>query len=423
MVKAQDVPLVLGRLAETYGNRDEILQHISGLSPEWQEWFFSVYLEDKKALPPPRSSSLTYCFNADDDVAASLHLSNAEWSLFLHPRQREIVEDKQSSAIVVKGGPGTGKTVVLLSRLLKPTADPQKVRVLLTYSQRLVKAYREILETDKIETSGRIFIENANELVGKFRGSAHAFTLDVDSGRLIRRDLRRNESIEVEELLIDEFQDCDPQTIRFVQKLINCGARVTIGVDVGQTIFRANSSLVKSTIERADKIMNLTLEVKESVYSAFRSLGDEAVPSVYALSGTPVVVLQAEDLKDQIHICDRIFADLEKRFDPSELALIYLQYPNPAFKGESREEAALKNHPRLKNYYWFASLTKGREFWAGVVFASSTFLDKDMGPQASALCANTLYVAMSRFRDELAVVYPRECPLAPALRNFAHIQI
>jgi hypothetical protein len=46
---------------------------------------------------------------------------------------------------------------------------------------------------------------------------------------------------------------------------------------------------------------------------------------------------------------------------------------------------------------------KGQEFWAGVVFASSTFLKINMGPQASALRANVLYVAMSRFRDELAV--------------------
>jgi len=236
--------------------------------------------------------------------------------------------------------------------------------------------------------------------------------------------------------MVDEFQDCDPATLRFVGKLIDQDLRVTIGVDMGQTIFRANSDLVKSIIDKAEKTTNLTycyrssvqiarssMDVKTAVYANYRSTGFESIPSVYALSGAPVAVIQAEDMRDQIRICDRIFVDLEERFDPSELSLIYLQYPNPAFKGPSREEAALKNHPRLKNYYWFAPLTKGHEFWAGVVFVSGTFLKIDMGPDASALRANMLYVAMSRFRDELVVVYPRECPLASALHKFARIQV
>jgi hypothetical protein len=110
---------------------------------------------------------------------------------------------------------------------------------------------------------------------------------------------------------------------------------------------------------------------------------------------------------------------METRYDRSGLVVIYLQYPNPAFKGHSKEEAALKNHPRLGRYYEFASLTKGREFLAGVVFVSSTFLARDMGPGATRLRANTLYVAMTRFRDEMFVIYPDGCPIEPALANCA----
>jgi hypothetical protein len=128
-------------------------------------------------------------------------------------------------------------------------------------------------------------------------------------------------------------------------------------------------------------------------------------------------------MKNQLEVCERILKEYEKRFDPSDLALIYLQYPNPAFKGPSKEEAALKNHPYLGRFYWFASLTKGLEFLAGVIFVSDSFLARDMGPKASILRANILYVAMSRFRDELIIVYPKGTPIASVLSTFANVSL
>jgi hypothetical protein len=163
------------------------------------------------------------------------------------------------------------------------------------------------------------------------------------------------------------------------------------------------------------QIMKSSEDARKAVLAQFQAGEPNSNEVSYALSGAAVTTMHAADLSTQIQACDEVIMEMETRYDRNGLAVIYLQYPNPAFKGPSKEEAALKNHPRLSRYYKFASLTKGREFLAGIVFVSSTFLAKDMGPGATQLRANTLYVAMTRFRDELFVIFPDGCPIESAL--------
>jgi hypothetical protein len=433
--KDEPVPLVLERIAERYANSDEVLTYIEGLSPEWQEWFFRRYIEkvDPQGQLPP-TSSLTHCFNSDQELLLALSLEFLEWSLFLHPRQQDcLLYDGPSFAVT--GGPGTGKTIVLLARLVRPTR-PNRIRVLLAYSQNLVRDYRELLKFRALGDSTHARVMNLNDLVdsfvpakqAKFRPSAQ-YRFELHDQRLYTLQ-ERGTRLEVEELLIDEFQDADPLTIRHVEKLISLGVNVTIAADLGQTLFRSNADDLKSVFGQMTRVSDLTYcyrssmqimksseEARSGVLAHFKG-GEPSLSSVtYALSGIAVSTIHTPDLSSQVQVCDRIIKEMETRYDQNGLAVIYLQYPNPAFKGPSKEEAALKNHPRLKRYYQFASLTKGREFLAGIVFVSSTFLAKDMGPGATQLRANTLYVAMTRFRDELFVIYPDGCPIEPALAS------
>lgn len=64
------------------------------------------------------------------------------WKLFLHPKQKEIVEKNYNGPVIIQGGPGTGKTVVALHRAVHLSKNvykkSQNTKVLLcTYSKKL----------------------------------------------------------------------------------------------------------------------------------------------------------------------------------------------------------------------------------------------------------------------------------------------
>lgn len=429
------VPLLLEKLAAQYGKSEILLDHISGLSPEWQEWFFQTYFEEViPKPPPPTTSSFTFSPTDDEALSIALELSSEEWLLFLHPTQRSLVEDTVSRSLVIEGGPGTGKTTVLLSRLLKPVTIPGSVRVLFTYSQTLVKELRRVFQTGRIDVPESCVIANLGDLDGSFDNSHFGYRLDGE--QLFRVNERGTMRVPVDEVLIDEFQDSELGQAKIIAEIMKSHTMVTIGVDPGQTIFRKNGEFISRILSAGERrarlsycyrssrqIIEAAHSAQERVLQLFEAPVTRSAKISYALSGAPVPVVRCLDMRDQIKACDAIFHDLERRYDRSELALIYLQYPNPAFKGPSKEEAAIKNHPRLGRYYHFAPLTKGREFLAGSVFISETFLARNRGPEASTLRANILHVALSRFRDEMTVVFPETCPISPALDKLVKLSV
>jgi hypothetical protein len=123
------------------------------------------------------------------------------------------------------------------------------------------------------------------------------------------------------------------------------------------------------------------------------------------------------DPNEQLTEAVRVLSDLRSRYKSESLAVIYGQYFNPSFKGPSKEEEALRTHPEVGKAYRFASITKGREYFAGVLYVSSTFLSKRTTEQADRLRLNTLYVALTRFRDEVTVIYVSGCPVAGLLEE------
>ena len=138
---------------------------------------------------------------------------------------------------------------------------------------------------------------------------------------------------------------------------------------------------------------------------------------IFGLSGPEVRFAEVKDLDQQVEVCTEVINDLKSRYTESSLALIYCQYFNPSFKRTSNEAEILRNHQELKQFCRFASATKGLEFYAGVVFVSASFLGKDMDKAANSLRINTLYVALTRFRSEVTVVFPQECAVIDSLRQ------
>lgn len=79
----------------------------------------------------------------EEELAAILKGSFAEWRVFLHPSQRRAVEAEHSGSARITGGAGTGKTVVVVHRTKHLLEKNPKARVFLTtYTRELANALK-----------------------------------------------------------------------------------------------------------------------------------------------------------------------------------------------------------------------------------------------------------------------------------------
>ncbi|CFU78813.1 Superfamily I DNA and RNA helicases [Bordetella pertussis] len=91
-----------------------------------------------------------------DELVRALEYPWDQWTVFLHPAQRQLVERHYNGAARVSGSAGTGKTVVALHRAVHLAHQDEDARVLLsTFSDTLANAlrgnlYRLIWNTPKL---------------------------------------------------------------------------------------------------------------------------------------------------------------------------------------------------------------------------------------------------------------------------------
>jgi hypothetical protein len=413
------LPLPIQDLLEV---KDEstFLRAIEQVSPEWRSWLLEAYYSDQGSLrEPPTGSSLVYCPATDRDLTDALNLSIPAWRMFMHPIQRDAVEDTTSGSIALTGGPGTGKTTVLLNLLLTQGSRDQSQTcvILLTYSRGLA-AY--LLETLKSVHERFYYVFSMEFLV---KGDLHAhryrdFRLQL-KGEDLYIEYKGKHRKRVDAILVDELQDAPKEALRVLESIVLSGfCRVVVAADLDQSIFRANQQQVIDLISLCETHYELIYSyrsTKQILEKANRWLDSFGVQhwsdSIYGLSGPEVSFTACSGLSDQVEHCVKAMSDLISRYRADDIALIYCQYYNPSFSGKSEEEQALKKHPKLGRFYRFASIAKGREYFAGVVFVSKTFLAKDMGQRGNRLRANTLYMALTRFRDEVRVIYPAGCAI------------
>ena len=109
-----------------------------------------------------------------DDTAlqAALQGDFARWQVFLHPAQRKIVERSYNGPARVSGGPGTGKTIVALHRVVhladRLAADGGKDILFTTFNKNLAADLRSrLLELAGRDILDRVEVTNIDALAAK----------------------------------------------------------------------------------------------------------------------------------------------------------------------------------------------------------------------------------------------------------------
>ena len=144
-----------------------------------------------------------------------LDRSIEDWMVYLHPSQRAIANATFTGPARVRGGPGTGKTVVALHRARvlarRRVEDPDKV-LLTTFLRTLPKVWGSLMELLDPEALRRLDIRNIDMLARSIVAAAHPRVDILDDGErrkivapLIKRHGLAPRIGDNEQLLLDEF--------------------------------------------------------------------------------------------------------------------------------------------------------------------------------------------------------------------------
>jgi superfamily I DNA/RNA helicase len=402
------LPPVLAQALASITDEDELLEAIEALSPEYQE---AVLLGATLTMADPPSDIVAVNDAALEDA---LRLPTQAWRLFLHPKQRYIVTRPNEGNLVIRGGPGTGKTVALVHRYvhLDSLADRDGGRrpcfVALTPASR------------------RVIREMVASLGRRVPDDALLVSTDIrHKGSLLARTVAPFGSV-----LVDEGQDLPTEAVANLLSLLERGHElppIVIAFDSNQAIVHPTGDALRRFSEVSDtltltysyrstrQITNAAREILQRLHEGFvgkdfiveHALGasrDAITGRLVAGLEGPEVARQSIDPADAPETVARVVRHLLSRYPPEAIAVIVV-----ARSGETDVGAAYHGSvPEVEVLSPYDA--KGREFLAGVVVDMVGMEDRASPTRVTEARYRTLsglYVAITRFRDRVEFVSVR----------------
>lgn len=404
----------------------------------------------------------------DKELHSALEYPLDLWRVFLHPKQKDIVERSSEESLVITGGPGTGKTVCLVHRAarLARTLAAGEVVLITTFKKSLggyIVGMLNKLGVDPVKVQvadvmhlADVAVEDLSSVgigVRTFSAleSAWEGELNPDGCLLIRgedvwfsKDKVRQK---VRHLLVDECQDYkDKQLVALgilTTKLVH-----TIAFDYSQSIYRRCPSGVSmlagesAPVIRLDYCYRLNHEIVKrikAVFNTVRVLASFATHDQYrmeisdgeedlicsltsVLEGTPPMIACYQD-EQHLHELLRVsLNELLQTYSPEDVVITTFM-PDLFKHPHKPQDFASENLPAdLRGNYRYIYTLKGQEYKAGILVLDDAIcqllnlnqalftrrLPDGIKGKADELRRqyNLLYVGLSRFRDFLAVFYP-----------------
>jgi len=395
-------------------DEDELLDAISLLDVVFQEAILEARVGTASSVAPrPLPAGLVLVEN-DDELRFALSLPEERWRLFLHPKQRFAVDLPSDRGVLLRGGPGTGKTVTLLhrfKRLLHEGGVDERRPVLVALND----ATREVL----LNGLSALGVDDAKELV-------------IESAKLNRgtRDLQGGWS-SYSSILVDEAQDLP---IGYVSQLVGALEGGDQSVPPHFLAFDGNQAIVSPSAHALSRLEHFfdTVSLRYS-YRATR----ENVAAGLAVQHDLTRRFRGKDFKHDHEI--RATRDkgsvaylspitgpqVTVGHQPDQSALISdvrlaVRQLKSAYVGSATVPVIVIAHPpdaeildsiaTVVETYTPRSV-KGHEFFAGVVVDWLEYEDLEDLDEPTPITSGRyrsiagLYVALTRFRDSVHCLY------------------
>lgn len=410
------LPAPIARMLAAITDDDELLEAISALSPEYQEAALSG-----STIGRVRTPSDVLVMGSDADLNDALSLPASAWRVFLHPRQRHLVIRPNDRNVLVMGGPGTGKTVVLAHRYAKLARDAMR---------------------DGLRPPAFVTLTPASRAV--VRSLLAELGMGPEVNLLVANDLGRGESAlarsmqEYGSILIDEGQDLPTPVIASLLALLEREAAlppVMIAFDPNQAIVNPTGDALRRLSSFSDaatlaycyrstrQIVIAANRILSSLHADYRGKSFQAEHALAAsrdgdtarmiagLSGPEVACTTVH--QDRVLVAvEQAMGRLRRAYPPDSLAVVVVSAANPDL---TAYEVLADGAAVLRPYD-----AKGREYLAGVVV---DLLD-DVRAHDEILAVTEhryqalsgLYVGVTRFRDRVEVISTSATSPAAVLR-------
>ena len=363
-------------------NSQELLDVCSALAPEYKEIVLSHNSVNNVI---EKYSSEILVVDDDEDLKDALEKPFEEWMVFLHPIQKSIIEYPIDKNLSICGGPGTGKTVSLVHRLVSFKERGLKCLLIsksdatLEVVHNMIRQLNESLIPDSILMSD-INENNIQELFSKY----DYFFFDE------LQDIGRHEC----QLLLNEFKKGEKH--------------FSIAYDLNQAIYTTkNKKEIFEFESLADesKILHYNYRCTSEIFLAaadfiryqYDRLKKDTFAMNFALVGNEVEFLEEDDLDIDLAVSDLV---LEKKLMSSgDWAIVFASYYN------ERRYLDLKN--MFPDNVYNVMECKGMDFKAGCVIIYNQDFDFQQKEGFKEYNAQS-YVAITRFRDSVSIFLVNE---------------
>ena len=403
------LPQTISRWLSAIRDDESLLDAISALSPEYQEAALAGAAIESSDRPP------SDVFVLDDDRALrdALAFPLEAWRIFLHPRQRHLVTMPNDRHVLVRGGPGTGKTISLIHRyvhLSRTQKDKTKIPLLVTVTESSRDVIQESLRKLGIAlTTNDIFIP---EELGNNQSTMEKILSKYSS------------------ILIDEGQDLPVHVIANLLALLERDAKIPpimIAFDNNQSLISASGSalqkLAKFTdiitlnycyrstrqlVDRAQIILNKLHDIYvgrtfQDRHAINAGRDAESARLIAGLSGPSIEQIMVST-NSVIVEAQRVTKELLCTYDVHDVAVVAVRNARNTVYGRENINLYSQLNVRVLDP-WEA---KGREYLAGVVI---DFIDHELDrlkfgtvSEARYRSLSGLYVALTRFRDQVRII-------------------
>lgn len=357
----------------------------------------------------------------DQELMDALKYPLDLWRVFLHPTQREIAYSPIRQSHIVTGGPGTGKTVVLMHRIkhvVSQIAPDEKV-LLTTYKSELQSYLVSMLEKLAINmeqvlivdiseikrvTIDRKIAKNNKVVLSSLEQLEILSEISLENGCFLMANNHlyfRKDGIQhkIRYLLVDEYQDYKHKQIQTINELMEW-VPCTISLDYSQAIYRPLREMAQELVDKHDSVEYSTLELcyrlNDQVLKRIKSvISTIRVMAIVAKASFKVDILPIEEeLVDNLQPAVRgkaptIFryqstdddlttflvnqvAILRQEYEPCDLVVTAFMRDLYKYGQEGKAFGSNLVPEQVRPYYQFIYTLKGQEFKAGIVILDET---------------------------------------------------
>lgn len=395
-------------------NDDQLLDAITSLAPELQEAVLDIATGGSPDIEAKSPSDISV---VEDDGAleSALELPGDKWRLFLHPKQRFAVDMPWNNHVMVKGGPGTGKTVTAVhrySRLINSPNNHNPIFIALTGTTRnIIQDRLKKIGVDKddinIVMSGEIkydkdYIEDFyNKYTHIIMDEGQDMPVEMISELKMIFE-RKDGDVTPHFICYDPNQCVKSPSGHAISTFEDYFDNVTLTYSYRST--KQNIDYSKLVLERLhNKFEGQRFQDRHEISSSRSKATSELVSGI---EGPEVESKRIEDLEN---IADEVKSTLRK-FD----TFYESKYPKAVIVAADSDtlstlESSIKSKD-VETPILSPEQAKGREFFAGVVIDLTDFYNKRDGDKIVIKSKyyddiSGLYVAVSRFRDRLKCIY------------------